>query len=85
MEIFTQDLLRHNFFPLNKLILRQIVELKKIEILETTTQKIIQDINVQPVFKYLNYKGGIPTQTRASLPFINLLETLAVDDYLEKF
>jgi hypothetical protein len=85
MNIFTKDLLWQNYFPLNKLILRQIIELRKIEWLEEVYNGPIQNNNEYPFFKYLNYKGGIPTQNCVTYPLRDIRETIAVDNYLEKF
>jgi len=84
MDIFTRDLIWNNYLPLNKLLLRQIAETKRIEELETANKGRLHNIFVAPLFKYLNYKGGIPTKACATLTFREIEETLMIDRYLEK-
>lgn len=61
MHIYTKDLQWNNYLPLNKLVLRQIAELKRIEEIEIGTKAPI-DME-RPIYKYLNYIGGVPNPT----------------------
>ena len=85
MDIYIRDLLWNNYLPHNKLRLRQIAEFERIANLEAAYQRPIDNINEPPLFKYLNYKGGIPTKACATITFRNIKDTIEVDDFLEKY
>jgi hypothetical protein len=64
VDIYYADLILKNELPLNKLVLRQIAELKHIQILDFIMKdpKYSQNPETNPerllLFKYLNYQGG---------------------------